>query len=229
MITDLTLVATTPLAMQQAQVGLIQWCGKRLARADNEIAEVEENLEIATRRKWAVKPWRRQISRIRKHRLFIEKLQAALEAGYYIIPDMPFTEVFAIRTKRAFPLRKQVTGRWPSLPLEPAMALPTGEGEYKSPNQLVHSSIEKDDKGNKQTTLVAANFDEIEFPVHAAKPQILEAAERAMKLRIFDEIGVVPRRGCGDPFLVGRLKNPKRPHSPTTLFLGWWLDVNDFG
>ena len=108
-VTDLELTATTPVEMQQAQAALIEWCGRKIAAMKHDAAELAENLAIAIRNKWKSSTLKRHADLAVKRVTFYEKIKAALEAGYCIVPHFPVT-IFAIRTGRDTPLAKLYIG-----------------------------------------------------------------------------------------------------------------------
>lgn len=62
-----------------------------------------------------------------------------------------------------------------------------------------------------------------------AKPHIMCAVERAMALKIFDDIGILPDPSPKkkDPIIVGRIyDNPTTYHRvPLTFMISWHLDT----
>lgn len=85
-----------------------------------------------------------------------------------------------------------------------------------SPDPVVYKRKEqendKDGKPREVITYYPKEWrDIIDFPVALAKPDVMEAAQAAMALRLFDEMGVAhdangARRG--DPMILGRFRNP---------------------
>jgi len=234
---SLELTATTPAEMQESQTLLIQWCETKIAAMKHDAAELAENLKIALRNKWKSSTLKRHTDLAAKRVTFYEKIKAALEAGYCIVPNFPVT-LFAIRTDREKPNRKLYIGTWKggvNLTQE-AKLLPAGEGDYKDPSPLVviDEFNGPDGKGGTTTTYraEATSFDDIDFPINMAKPRIMEATERAMALKIFDEMGVLPDpHPKQDPLIVGRILDPRQtgygPQKFVTFIVAWHLNVRD--
>lgn len=235
---ELEVSATTPLEMAQAQDGLIAWCQRKVASMQQEAAELAENLAIAIKNKWKTDTLRRHAGLATKRVTFYEKILAALQAGYCIVPNFP-VNLFAIRTDREKPLKKVYVGAWKNHGdfTQDAQMLPVGEGEYKDPQPYVSTSEQQitDQSGKKelQYTKWATRFDdEIEFPIQMAKPAIMEATSRAMQLKVFDQLGILlPQIAKADPLIVGEILDP-RPTSyglrkRITFIIAWHLDVRD--
>ena len=228
--------ATTPLEMSQAQDSLIAWCARKIESMKHEAAELAENLAIAMKNKWRTSTLKRHADLAAKRVTFYEKIKAALEAGYCIVPNFPIT-IFAIRTEKEKPLKKVYVGIWRTGGsfMQDAQILPIGEGEYKDPNPFVSTSEKQitDDSGQKKTqyTKWATKFDdEIEFPIQMAKPKIMKATSRAMALKIFDQFGLFDQVK-GDPIITGEILDPRPTGSGVrkhiTFIIGWHLDVRD--
>jgi hypothetical protein len=93
------LVAQDSLDMQSSQTQLIAWLRQK-------VAVVKAEVDDCT--KWKHDVLDKQVDRRTKDLQFYEKLLAASEAGYHIVPSFPVT-LFAIRTKRKNPLGKRKT------------------------------------------------------------------------------------------------------------------------
>lgn len=235
---ELEVSATTPLEMSQAQDNLIAWCGRKIEAMKHEAAELAENLAIAIKNKWKTDTLRRHSALAEKRVTFYEKIKAALEAGYCIVPNFPIT-LFAIRTDREKPLKKVYVGTYEhsgDFTQEPKM-LPVGEGDYKDPNPFVSKDAKKiTDGSGKETTRYmkwATKFDdEITFPIQMAKPAIMEATSRAMALKVFDQLGILlPQAAKADPLIVGEILDPRSPGWGTRkricFIIAWHLNVRD--
>ena len=234
---ELEVSATTPLEMSQAQDGLIAWCGRKIEAMKHEASELAENLAIAIKNKWKTSTLKRHADLAAKRVTFYEKIKAALEAGYCIVPNFPIT-IFAIRTDREKPLEKVYIGTYQhsgNFTQEPKM-LPVGEGDYKDPNPFIATDAQKIVKDGKETTEYtkwATKFDdEITFPIQMAKPAIMEATSRAMALKVFDQLGVLlPAAAKADPLIVGEILDPRSPGWGTRkricFIIAWHLNVRD--
>lgn len=215
---DVVVSATTPDEMQQTQIALIAWAVAKVAEARIERDEMGQTVERAMRSKWKVTPLRKALTRAQKRLDFYEKVLGALEHGYCIVPNFPIT-AFAVRTDRTKPLRFYTT-RWDNEHTQDARSLPAGEGEYKNPFPMVRQQTIKPAEATKAEVCGywASGWKDLEFPVTMAKPRLMEAVDRAMALKIFDEIGVLPgfvssegtRPPRGDPMIVATIQHYKK-------------------
>ena len=234
---ELEVSATTPLEMSQAQDSLIAWCGRKVETMKHEAAELAENLAIAIKNKWKTDTLRRHSALAAKRVTFYEKIKAALEAGYCIVPNFPI-DLFAIRTDRKKPKSKWHFGSYEAGSFQfqqQAAQLPVGEGEYKSVHPLVQTDVDtevKDGITKKHYAEHATDFGDVEFPIQMAKPKIMEAVSRAMAFKIFDQFGLFAQ-GTGDPIITGEIVDPRNTsRNPTyirrvTFIVAWHLNVRD--
>lgn len=227
---DMELVALTPSDLLAAQTNLVTWCDRKIKSIRTELSDLRENLRIAKESKWRTSGLSAAINRAEKRIHFYDKINAAVAAGYLIVPNFPI-DVFAVRVKRAKPTETVRDSVW-SRHEAAAELLPVGHGRY-----VDNETIQRDESvtetlptGGKKTTtrLIDTDFeDEIGFPVQAVKPVIMDATQRAMALRIFDQIGLVQNgRKRGDPIIVGRLLDPRGSERMVTFFVAWWLNTN---
>lgn len=234
---ELEVSATTPLEMSQAQDSLIAWCSRKIKVMKHEASELAENLAIAIKNKWKTDTLRRHSALAVKRVTFYEKIKAALEAGYCIVPNFPIT-VFAIRTDRDKPLKKLYVGTYKHSGnfTQESNMLPVGEGEYKDPNPYVQTyENEKKDSTGKAVVEYqkqATEFDDVEFPIQMAKAEIMEATSRAMQLKVFDQFGILlPAATKADPLIVGEILDPRSPGWGTRkricFIIAWHLNVRD--
>jgi hypothetical protein len=218
---DFTVIATSPAMMEKAQRSLILWAARKIQAIKGEMAEIQEQLDIATTKKWNTAAWRRELA---KH-----------EAGYYIVPPFPL-DIFAIRTKRNTPHQYESTGRHDNRD-QPAQPLPVGIGRYVSEKPKLENYQDevkqKDGTVKVITKYYASEYGDVEFPFKLAKVEVREAAERAISSGIFDRLGVLPaRRSKRDPILCGEILYPNktfyrwnRDPERVTFFVAWWLDT----
>lgn len=221
-----TLVAFSPKELQTCQSTLSEWCDKKMGFIKDEIFELKENLAIAQKNKWRSSGIANAVRRLQKRVLFYEKIKAAIAAGYLVVPDFPI-DVFAIRTAREYPLTKYESQYKDQNKQEPQM-LPVGDGEYKNPFPS-NESVQRKEGEKWVTRFRAGEFEDIDFPVQIAVPQVLNATSKAMSLKLFDEIGLVrPPSKRGDPIVVGTVIH-KQGYSTKRLnfFIGWWFNWND--
>lgn len=228
----LQLTATQPGEIRQSQEALIDWCERKVAQLRFDHDELKASYEHAVKHKWKASTLKRHMELAGKRRDYYAKLQAALEAGYCIVPNFPVS-VFAIRTERTKPLALITFDRWSQHRQKPQV-LPAGDGEYRNPiPTAVQQEVEVAQSGGpmvKKTRYEADEFEAIDFPIQMAKPRIMEATSRAMALHIFDEFGILPQAKKEDPLIVGRILNPKAPSwnqddKCVTFIIAWHLDT----
>lgn len=230
---DFTVVATNPAAMIEAQKSLIGWADRKIAEIKLESVEATEQLKIAVQRKWRGDAWRRQVSKYQKRIEFYEKIKAALEAGYYIVPPFPI-DVFAIRTNKATP--KAMDGIHHDNHDQEAQVLAIGEGRFVDPKPVCESYTDQEtDRDGKPRTVThyhATEFVDADFPFKLARAEIRDATQAAMALGIFDRMGVLPRVRSPDPMVCGQIIVPGQGGYAkgewlkcVTFFVAWWLDT----
>jgi len=234
-------LAKDPQEMQVSQERLGAWFEERTATAKIELADAETNLAQAKSRKWATTGWRRQVKLASDRVIFYEKCLAAIQAGYCIIPDFP-TDVFAVRTSRKKPAKNSLTrtGWSPNPAPQRSDGSPLGAGEYVSPDANLLESRKQITRTNyegkeiKETSITAwADTHAVpDFPMKAVPTQILDATGKAMALKFFDEIGVLPARRtqarAGDPIVTGRIVRREGTRDiGLTFLIKWWIDTRD--
>lgn len=225
---DLTLVALTPADIVPAQANLIDWCERKILAVKGELADLETNLELATEHGWKHQSVAATLNRTQKRITYYEKVKAAVEAGYLIVPNFPI-DVFAVRVQRSKQAEKVHESQWGGFPAH-GERLPAGEGRYVNERVTYRDeSYTKKLPDGKETHVhqyVTDDYDDVAFPVIAVKPAILAATQRAMALKIFDEVGLVEnQRKRSDPIVVGRLLDPRGGDRRVTFFIAWWLDT----
>lgn len=225
---DVTLVALRPADMAPAQTDLVAWCDRKIAAVQRELADLETNLELATEHGWKHRSVEASLNRTRKRVLYYEKMKAAVEAGYVIIPNFPI-DVFAVRVQRA--KQREATSNYPYhagyKEAKPEL-LPAGAGRYVD-DQLFTSDESYDEtidgKTKHVSRYVSGDYDTVDFPVTLVKPVVIEAIGRAMAQKVFDRMGTVQNQGGHDPIVVGQLLDPRGNRRCVTFFVAWWLDT----
>lgn len=229
-------VNATEMAAQRHHIGSFL-----RAKCDSlalELAEMSAAYEVARTRKWASGALKNQVRRITSTKCYYDKLLLAVDSGLTIVPNMP-CDIFAIRVNRNLPFKQWQHGSgattWAASPVvhdEKEQHLPAGQGRYVSPEPEFEQSEIKEVIGDKTTVHVTQNmtsFGDIEFPLAAAHPVVMEATDAAMKSLIFDRIGIVPAtpgRLRGDPIIVGQIVRKVGWNEKVTSFLiAWHLDV----
>jgi hypothetical protein len=228
-----TLVALTPSDMKVAQQQLGEFIYARKVTLDADFKELSSAYESAHKNGWATKALKNQLNKVQRRIVFYDKMLAAVEAGYVIMPSLPM-DVIAIRTRLKVPRSSESTASWHQFE-QAAQALPAGEGEYQNPTPTRdnYQDVEKDSEGNdKHVTkwFPVAFENDLEMPVELCKPQLLDGTRAAMAIKLFDEIGVVRDDAAwgrpGDPMVVGTILDPTRGKRRFAFFLAWALPLS---
>ena len=226
-IKDLELTATIPSEMVASQQQLISWCDKKIVACRAESNELGEAVEHAKKNKWKSGTLQTQHQRAVKRVEYYEKIKAALEMGYYIVPNFPI-EMFAIRKQYNRKPKGYSSSQWDSHQQKQA-ELPAGEGEYKNPYPLVMREREQLADGKYHTASYPTEWDQFEFPINMAKPQIMSVTQTALALKVFDRVGVMPsvRKKKEDPVIIGQIVH-KQPGSEkvVSFMIAWHLNTN---
>jgi hypothetical protein len=220
------LVARTQVEMASAQDKLIKWAEHHLAKKKVDLADAEKNLAQAKKCKWKTEPFKRLVEVATKKVVYYEKIKAALDEGYAIIPDLG-VDLFAIRTTRKGAKRNDTSNKWDRPKDQQTNSPPLEEGRYVTP-EGVHASktiVLKHEPGKSpeyQTQKWAAGHDEeLDFP--------FKTVDKSLREKIFDEIGVLPKyRQQPDPVVVGRIVYKEGYHIRRMNFLiTWFIDTED--
>ncbi len=223
---DVTFFATRPEEMAAAQGGMSEWFGRKVAAVRGELADAEANMREAADNGWRLAPFERAVDRLARDMTFYEKVKAAIDAGYFIVPPFP-VDVFTIRTDRKKPAAKVSTSRW-DRHLQTPRLLPVGEGRYVSDQPVTFQrTIPAADSGKDRDVVeyFGKEFAEVDFPFALARPEIVKATAAAMALKIFDQLGALPNSPNNDPIICGQILKPDRWRTPVTFFVAWWLDT----
>lgn len=232
---ELSVSAATPNEMARSQEALIEWAKRKVALAKDESRELHDAYAHAIRLKYRADVLKRHAAIADKREAFYAKMLAALEHGYIIVPTFP-VDVFAVRTTKASPRGVYVStydyGVNPNLSSleQKSGSLPEGTGEYQNPFPAVwRNTVKEGEKAQRQYH--ATGWKEMEFPLNMSKPNIMEATDRAMMLKIFDDFGVLPNATKRvDPIIVGRILAPKKYTYENERFvsfiIAWHLDTS---
>lgn len=242
---NLVVFAKNRAEMMESQQSLVNWADMKVMDAEENLSEVTANLVQAKENKWKTSSWSRQVTRAKKQLVFYQKIQAALLEGYTIVPDFPI-DIFAVRTKRKYPLKNYRTStqswqdQWDrrQLRTEQPLGLAIGEGEYVDSEHDSRVQTLQLEDGTKKYKFYSKDFNEVDFPIKTVKPVILEETSKALLAKIFDELGCNPGRAgwspgtsggrSADPMVIGRVVYKNGEHRKTVSFLiAWWLDVKD--
>jgi hypothetical protein len=215
---------------------MVGWAKAKVQEIYLEVAELQVEYDYAKKNKWRTSGLKNALNRTKKRHEFYEKVKLALEAGYALVPNFP-VDVFAIRTCQESPFRPaNPPTRSDSVRECRTDSSPPGEGEYKDTTPAVVSYLEtvKDNQGKEKEVQkwYPTDFLNVEFPVQLAKVEVMEAASRAMALKIFDEIGALPARPGripgtmrrrGDPIVVGRIVQRNGYQEKVLSFMIAWF------
>jgi len=230
---DFMVIAQRPEEMRAAQEKTITWIEQLIAENRAAKADAEAALEAAKRNKWRQEGFRRHVTEPEKKIEFYEKILAALKAGYVIVPNFPI-DVFAIRTKRKEPKGDVENFHWANFRQE-SERLPVGAGSYvDSKPEIAHETHEEANKEGKMVTrheYWPTAFLPVDFPIKMVAPQVMDATGRAMALKAFDEIGILPSRREArgqDPMVIGQVAYRAGANVKRVSFLvAWWLTADD--
>ena len=227
------IAASNPDDMARAQETMIAWCDARIAALRKDVADLEENYQIAKKAKWKASPWKTRANKELRKIGFYEKVKAALQAGYHLIPNFP-ADIFAIRTTSKPKGSGKTTNSWgsPASDDQKTNSPPMGEGEYVSNRAIDEHWSEQDTNSKGEEITVrhadAVAFDDPLFPFTIVKPEILTDTQKAMALKIFDRVSAVPpRTRRGDPIIIGQVVfRDSAYHEKVVSFLvSWFMDL----
>jgi len=234
--------AQTPEEMKEANKTLVQWCNNKISQLRVDYIELEAAWKSALQKKWKHSVLQRHAEMAKKRIIFYGKIRTALMSGFYIVPNFP-VQIFAIRTARTAPLKLFSTDKRCSYKphrnkTQSAQILPEGEGTYQNPFPVVE--YDKDTIEDSQTKQKSVNWShwaetwkDLEFPLAMSKPHIMEAVDKVMALKLFDEFGVIPgssmarEHSGGDPMIIARIKDPRSTYSNRyiSFIVTWHLDT----
>jgi hypothetical protein len=216
--------------MEASQEQLKAFTDLKMKDVQQELATLHEEMSIARRSHWNTKPIQRRLKREGQRLIFYRKIRAALEAGYYVVPNF-MGDVFAIRTDARVPKNERVLG-YVSLSdfRQRDKRLETGEGHYIAPRSSHRTAGEEnvgtDEKPRWLKVSVPADLEPVDFPIDMLKPQVMDATSRAMALKVFDQmIQARDYASCGDPMILGRILNPMPSRPDVTFFVAWALPL----
>lgn len=231
---DINVCALSPAEMVPAQHHLIAWCGGKIQALKDECDELEIHQRLAIENGWKTSVVVSTLNRTTRRITYYEKMRAALEAGYLLVPNMP-VDVLAVRVNREKQPMETRESAWGRFDAKAQATLPAGVGRYvdETVEQRSRSYAEQNEKGERviKTQYFSGDYDEVDIPFALTKPVILQATARAMALKIFDEIGRVRNdgqsfRSKADPIMVGRLRDPRKNAAGATFFIAWWVDTS---
>ncbi len=234
---DIQVTAENADEMVACQRDLIGWTEAKIAELAAQAIELKTAFEHARDHGWKYDTLERHWKLAIKRQDFYERMLTALVHGYQIVPSFPIT-AFAIRTDKNKPLKMMTTWYSKSHTQEPS-EIPAGEGDYKNPFPVVsqRTTAQATATTGEKCQYWAREWKDMEFPLSMSKPRIMEAATRAMALKIFDDIGILPgyapnegtRAPRGDPLIIARLMVPKQYSAENrrwvSFIIAWHLDT----
>lgn len=248
-----SLVALTPADVAPAQRQLSDWCTQKMRALGREYRDLSANLRIAKKNRWSRGGLIKAVALTKRRIQYYLKMKRIVEAGYLIIPNLPI-ELIAVRVDRDNPRYK--TARYPSHINEAKPELlPPDTGRYVD-ETLPHrtatraqadaqGNVKRDSQGNalKESYAVVGDSgfrEEIDFPLIAVKPIVMQATSDALHRFLFDQVGIATggdyatvqsqRRRRSDPMVVGQIIDPrstKYQRRVVSFFIAWWLNTED--
>lgn len=245
---DLVVVATNPQELVDGQNAIIASVATKIEKAKADLAEANEILAAAKMAAIDDTAAKRLVKKEEQHLLYLEKVHAALSAGYVMMPNIPGS-IIGIRVQRQRPHRKSECVEYEyetRVKSEIPDALEVGEGRYVKPVPSTTLSVNRDDKGKfVDADLRVHGFDEqMALPMDFMKPTVIARTGEAFKMKIFDEILIVHdgvigddagrqiRVQKGDPLVIGRivLPGPGRERSQRrkviSFLIAWFVDTS---
>jgi len=233
---EFLVVARTPDEMAVAGREIAAFAEREGQAAAIDLADMEKNLAIAIEHKWRTSGLVLAVRTARRKVVYYEKLKAAAEAGYYVVPNMP-VDIFAIRTEKGLP-GGQWTEDWRSAGRVESDSPPVGLGDYKSSVARVDRHENRIDNKVVSVQRRAVEYQDWDFPFKFAKPEVLNDVTKAMALKVFDEIGILPARPAQqaavrgstmsnkwDPMVIGQIvcKLSRYTERRVSFLISWWL------
>lgn len=226
---EIEVTAQNPDEFAAANGALLQWCIHKIELMKQEAASLTNAYKEAVAKKWKHSTLKQHAALAEKRVTFYEKIKGALKHGYVIVPNFPVT-LFAIRTDKKKPLKLIDNSRYSNKSQE-ADALPPQEGEYKNPFPVIFQRDIPTDKNPNAKMYWAEKWDEsIDFPISMARAHIMEAVNRAMAIKIFDDFGIFPEAAKQDPIIVARIRDPRpfgwrNNRHYVSFIIAWHLDT----
>jgi len=217
-----TIVATNYTEMIAAQHTMSEWAAGKLESEKQSHGELGEIRRQLVDHGMSTTNIDRQLSQCRRRITFYGKVLAAIRAGYTIIPSM-WSDIFAIKTGSDTPPRT-----WKDHIDKTDIAVrghEHGQGRYVNPvTDYEYKVVGHRDNGFEVRRFRATAFNDVEFPVDAQRPEIIEATGRAMERKIFDALGIVHQGS--DPLIVGHIKTPRSYAQDTLFMIAYFVDLD---
>lgn len=232
-----TVMANSTAELPGLQGPVLGWARKRLDQERVDLQELEQSLAMAKKQRWGTTALRNARNKSIAAVTFYEKVVDALEAGYVLFPPVPNADVIAFRcgTPHMNEVQDTRNVNWerPRQVMQASTPLTSGEGDYYNPvPKWVKMRSYKTEKGEDRAEWRSLDLDSPQFPLAMAKPEIIEATNAAMEMRVFDEIRMFPfeRRPTGDPCLLGTViekQFPGRQQRRHYFLISWRINESD--
>lgn len=236
---EMVVVARTPQELVKAQAHLVGWVDDKIIETERTLQDLETNIEVASKNRWRTSTLKTQRLRAQKETIFYKKVKAALEAGYYLIPNFPI-DVFAIRTEKKRPRKNESTTSLWRVDVQRTESPPLGKGRFVDASAEVETETwtepNKEGKQVEKHRHRSVAFQNVSFPFVLARPEVMNATATALAQKLFDEIGMLPGRpgnvnrisSRGDPMIIGRVITRRGNQEKSISFLiSWFVDTRD--
>lgn len=247
-------VATNPTQLHSMQQTTLDWCRMKLGLLESEGRELVQARDQALKNKWNANALKRHVGRNVKRQDFYQRVIAAMEAGYCMFPTTEAT-VFAVRVESDGEATKGMRGTYRHHPGRMPVrqgkqrGIKKGAGYYVS--SIINTEAVEVNEGTEEAPatryrLLGQDPEAVEFPMVAAKIELMNATDAAMELKVFDEIGLLPgvlmansherqhaqQIRVADPVIVGRIVDPTSARwgvyrKVFTFMIGWFIHTKD--
>jgi len=231
---DILVIAEKPDELQAAQGQMVAWAEAKVADLNRAYDEATAALEAAKTRRLELAPYRAMMRGIQADLHYYTKMWDALAAGYCIVPNMPIQLIAVRLDEDATPSGRGLgqSATWtkrPGVGEATSEMLPSGEGKMVDPRPTHYVSENRIKRSDGSTEIVyeskPTQFVDPRFPIVMRKPRVLEATERAMALKCFDQVGVLPATRRQDPLVLGQIK--RKNGKLVSFLIAWWIDTRD--
>ena len=225
-----THTALIPAELAEGNEKLLAWLVKQCETVGDEEIDLRNAAKSAREAKYRWKHLDALAKKAGQQVMFYEKVKQAVEARFMLIPNLPL-DSFLIRTTRKKPTGDSPSS-WAVIRQQP-LALPAGEGENRNPEAKVsYDHSWTDANGAEHRVYSVDSWENPVFPLAVAKSEVIDLTDRAARLKLFDEIGIVQdgaestvwKNQRLDPIVVGRLRNPIKKRPNATFFIAWVMD-----
>lgn len=243
---EIVVIASNSQEMVESQNALVANVAVKIESAKAEVEECQSILSATISAKVNQTAAKRLLKHAEHRVLYLEKVHAALAAGYVMVPDLP-RQVLAIRIQRGHPEQgdRISTYSQPRVLGEVPDALPAGQGEYVHPVPDATEIVNRHPDGKiASMELSVGEFqDEFSLPISFLKPTIIARTGEAVELKVFDEIVAVydgakeyqsrntKKISKGDPMVIGRIfdvgngRQKSQRRRTISFLIAWFVDT----